>query len=135
VPVTRSPESEEALVAAARLAAKRRATVAIVHVLELPHELPLDTSVLEREGDADDLLDAARALVEQYGVRVVTRLARGRSAAAEIVEEARRRDADLVVIGAGRQKLAARRTLFGLTVDRVLKQAPCRVLVAAGTTA
>ena len=135
VPVTRSPESEEALVAAARLAARRRATVAVVHVLELPHELPLDASVPEREEAADDLLDAARALVEQYGVRVVTRLARGRSAAAEIVEEARRRDADLVVLGARRQKLAARRTLFGLTVDRVLKQAPCRVLVAAGTTA
>jgi APA family basic amino acid/polyamine antiporter len=135
VPVTRSPESEEALVAAARLAAKRRATVAIVHVLELPHELALDASVPEREDEADELLDAARALVEQYGVRVVTRLARGRSAAAEIVEEALRRDADLVVLGAGRQKLAARRALFGLTVDRVLKQAPCRVLVAAGTTA
>ena len=135
VPVTRSPESEEALVAAARLAARRRATVAIVHVLELPNELALDASVPEREEAADDLLDAARALVEQYGVRVVTRLARGRSAAAEIVEEARRRDADLVVLGARRQKLAARRTLFGLTVDRVLKQAPCRVLVAAGTTA
>jgi APA family basic amino acid/polyamine antiporter len=134
VPVTRSPESEEALVAAARLAAQRRATVAIVHVLELPHELSLDASVPEREEAADDLLDAARALVEQYGVRVVTRLARGRSAAAEIVEEARRRDADLVVLGARRQQLAARRTLFGLTVDRVLKQAPCRVLIAAGTT-
>jgi APA family basic amino acid/polyamine antiporter len=135
VPVTRSPESEEALVAAARLAARRRATVAVVHVLELPNELPLDASVPELEDEADDLLDAARALVEQYGVRVVTRLARGRSAAAEIVEEAGRRDADLVVLGARRQKLTARRTLFGLTVDRVLKQAPCRVLVAAGTAA
>jgi nucleotide-binding universal stress UspA family protein len=68
-------------------------------------------------------------------VHAVTRLARGRSAAAEIVEEARRRDADIVVVGAPRQKLASGRALFGLTVDRVLKQAPCRVLVAAGTTA
>jgi APA family basic amino acid/polyamine antiporter len=135
VPVTRSPESEEALVAAARLAAQRRSTVAIVHVLELPHELSLDASVPEREDAADDLLDAARALVEQYGVRVVTRLARGRSAAAEIVEEAQRRDADLIVVGAPRERLAARRALFGLTVDRVLKGAPCRVLVAAGSRA
>ena len=134
VPVTRSPESEEALVAGARLAAERGATVAIVHVLELPHELALDASVPELEDEADELLDAARALVEQYGVRTVTRLVRGRSAAAEIVEEARRRDADIVVLGAPRLRFGARR-LFGLTVDRVLKQAPCRVLVAAGRSA
>jgi basic amino acid/polyamine antiporter, APA family len=133
VPVTRSPESEEALVAAARLAAERGSTVAIVHVLELPHELALDASMPEREDAANELLDAARALVEQYDVRAVTRLARGRSAAAEIVEEARRRDADIVVVGAPRRKAGPRRALFGLTVDRVLKQAPCRVLVAAGT--
>jgi APA family basic amino acid/polyamine antiporter len=135
VPVTRSPESEEALVAAARLAAERRARTVIVHVLELPHELPLDASVPERETEANDLLDAARALVEEYGVHAVTRLARGRSASAEIVEEARRRDADIVVLGAPRERLQARRALFGRTVDRVLKQAPCRVLVAAGSRA
>ena len=135
VPVTRSPESEEALVAAARLAAARGSTVAIVYVLELPHEVALDASEPEREAAADQLLDAARALVEQYGVRAITRLARGRSAAAEIVEEARRRDADIIVVGAPRERLVAGRALFGLTVDRVLKQAPCRVLVAAGRRA
>ena len=45
VPVVRSAESEEALVTAARLAAERRSRVAIVHVLEVPMELPLTVSL------------------------------------------------------------------------------------------
>ena len=82
VPVTRASESEEALVAAARLAAERRSTVAIVHVLEVPMELPLTAQLPSAEREADYLLDDARALVESYGVRAVTRLERARSAGA-----------------------------------------------------
>ena len=100
VPVTRSSESEEALVAAALLAAERRSTVAIVHVLEVPMELPLTAQLPSAEREADDLLDDARALVESYGVRAVTRLERARSAGPAIVANAVSRDAELVVIGA-----------------------------------
>ena len=57
VPVIESAESEEALVAAARLAAEKRATVALVHVLEVPMDLPLDADLAEREDRADELLD------------------------------------------------------------------------------
>jgi nucleotide-binding universal stress UspA family protein len=79
--------------------------------------------------------DAARrraALVESYGVRAVTRLLRARRAGPAIVDEARRRDAELVVLGAPRHAVAGGRRLFGGTVDYVLREAPCRVLVAAG---
>ena len=96
VPVKRTGESEEALVAAARLAAERGATVAIVHVIEVPLSLPLDAKLPEEEETAEALLDDAQALVESYGVRAVTRLLRARKAGPAIVEEARRRDAELV---------------------------------------
>ncbi|HEY2936188.1 MAG TPA: amino acid permease [Gaiellaceae bacterium] len=135
VPVVRSAESEEALVAAARLAAERGARVVVVHVIEVPLDLPLDAELPALEADADDILDEARALVESYGVRVVARLARGRSASAAIAEEALRLNADLVVIGAPRRRVGPRTPVFGRTVDRVLKLSPCRVLVAAGRSA
>ena len=80
VPVKRTGESEEALVAAARLAAERGATVAIVHVIEVPLSLPLDAKLPEEQDDAEALLDDAQALVESYGVRAVTRLLRARRA-------------------------------------------------------
>jgi APA family basic amino acid/polyamine antiporter len=132
VPVTRSNESEEALVAAARLAADRGATIAVVHVLEVPLELPLDARLNVPEDEAEELLDDAQALVEGYGVRAVTRLIRARRAGAAIVEEARRRTAELIVLGAPRRAFGPRRRIFGGTVDFVLREAPCRVLITAG---
>jgi basic amino acid/polyamine antiporter, APA family len=131
VPVVRSAESEEALVTAARLAAERRSRVAIVHVLEVPMELPLTVGLPSAEREANDLLDDARALVESYGVRAVTRLERARSAGPAIVADAVARDADLVVIGAPRRGLGRRTPVFGRTVRHVLKHSPCRVIVAA----
>jgi APA family basic amino acid/polyamine antiporter len=135
VPVVRSNESEEALVAAARLAAERRATIAIVHVIEVPMERRLDQVTDEEEAEADELLEQARALVETYGVRAVTRLVRARRAGPAIVEEAERRNAELIVMGAPRRPARGRTAIFGATVDYVLKASPCRVLLAAGKRA
>ncbi len=45
VPVLRTVESEEALVAAARLASERRATIVLLHVLEVPLDQPLDADL------------------------------------------------------------------------------------------
>ena len=88
---------------------QRGATVAIVHVIEVPLSLPLDAKLPEQQDDAEALLDDAQALVESYGVRAVTRLLRARKAGPAIVEEARRRNAELVLLGAPRQAIAGRR--------------------------
>jgi APA family basic amino acid/polyamine antiporter len=135
VPAVRSAESEEALVAAARLAAERGSRIAIVHVLEVPLEQPLDAPLPALEQTADDLLDEAQALVESYGVRAVTRLVRARSAGPAIVDEARSRNAELVVLGAPRARIRGGKPVFGKTVDYVLRHSPSRVLLAAGRKA
>ena len=90
------------------------------------------TRVREQEEQADLLLDGARNQAELYGVRIVERLVRARSAGRAIVEEAERRQSEIVVLGAPR---APRRQIFGPTADYVLRHAPCRVMVAAGTKA
>jgi basic amino acid/polyamine antiporter, APA family len=134
VPVVRSEESEEALVAAARVAAERRATVAVIHVIEVPLDLPLDVELPDAEEEAEEVLDNAAALVESYGVRAVTRLSRARAAGPAIVEEADRRSGELIVMGAPRVR-PGRGRIFGDTVDYVLKHAGTRVLIAAGRRA
>jgi APA family basic amino acid/polyamine antiporter len=131
VPVVRSTESEDALVTAARLAAERRSRVAIVHVLEIPMELPLTARLPEAEREANSLLDDARALVESYGVRAVTRLERARAAGPAIVADVVARGAELVVLGAQRRGIGRRAPVFGPTARHVLKHSPCRVLVVA----
>ncbi len=135
VPVLRTAESEEALVAAARLAAERRSRIVLVAVLEVPLELPLDASMPEEER-AENVLDSAQALLESYGVRALTRLVRARSAGPAIVEEAEHRNAELIILGAARKSRDKRRgRIFGKTVDYVLKTSPARVLVVAGKQA
>jgi len=109
--------------------------VVVLHVIEVPLALPLDARLPEEQDVAESLLDDAQAFVESYGVRAVTRLLRARKAGPAIVEEVRRRNAELVLLGAPRQEMAGRRALFGRTVDHVLREAPCRVLVAAGKQA
>jgi basic amino acid/polyamine antiporter, APA family len=134
VPVVLTAESEEALVAAARVADERAARVAIVHVIELPLDLPLDVRLPDVEEEANEILDRSAALVESYGVRVVVRLVRARSAGPAIVEEAAGRNAELIVLGAPRARIGRRR-IFGRTVDYVLKHSPTRVMIAAGRRA
>ena len=133
VPVLRNAESEEALVAAARLAADRGALVVVVNVLEVPLDRSLDSPMPETEEEAERVLDDAQALLESYGVRAVTRLVRARRAGPAIVEEANRRNAELIIMGAARRRTG--KAIFGNTVDYVLKAAHSRVLIVAGERA
>jgi basic amino acid/polyamine antiporter, APA family len=134
VPVVRSPESEDALIAAARLAGERGATIVVLHVLEIPLERSLDADLGAIEDRAERLLDDAQALVEQYGVRTVSRLVRARSVPRAIVDEAVSRNAELIALGAPREK-PGRRRIVGGTSERVLKLSPLRVLVISGRRA
>jgi APA family basic amino acid/polyamine antiporter len=136
VPVLRTVESEEALVAAARLASERRATIVLLHVIEVPLDKSLDADLGNREVIGDDILDEAEALLETYaGLRIISRLERARSAGPAIVEEAGRRDAEVVILGASRTKVRGGKPIFGRTVDFVLRNSPTRVAVIAGRRA
>ena len=125
----RDRESEEAVDFACRLAAERRASIAAVSVVAVPLELPLDTELEREEGEADYALDAAGAIAELYGVNFTERLVRARSSGRAIVDEATRRNSEIIVMGAPRTDRP--RGVFSDTVDFVLKHAPCRVMVAA----
>jgi basic amino acid/polyamine antiporter, APA family len=128
VPIFADDASFEAMYVACRLAAERGATVTAVTAIEVPLDRPLDEASPEDERRADWLLDNARAIGELYGVRVVTRVERTRSAGRAIVDEAERRQAEIVVIGASPRK---RPPLFDRQTDFVLKHAPSRVVLAA----
>jgi basic amino acid/polyamine antiporter, APA family len=134
VPIVPGRPSDDALDLACRLAAERGARVVAFSVIEVPLELPLDTELPREERRANDELDEAMAVGDTYGVKVVGRLVRGRNASTEIVREAERRGAEIIVLGSPRKSLVDRRRgVFGTTVDRVLRKAPCRVMIAAST--
>ena len=90
-----------------------------------------DAEMPEAEEDAYDLLDEAKAIGDTYGVRVQTRLVRARSFGRAIVDEAARRNSEIIVVGADRRNVGGRTAIFSDIVDFTLKHAPCRVMVAA----
>jgi basic amino acid/polyamine antiporter, APA family len=137
VPVVWRRESEAAVDLACRLATERRASIVALTVLEVPLELPLDAPLPDEvERKANDLLDEARSIGDVYGVDVIGRLVRARRAGRAIVDEAERRHSEIIVMGSPRRDRDRRRgRIFGGTVDFVLKNAPCRVMVAAAPRA
>ncbi len=132
VPVVAGREAQEAVELAARLATERAGRLVLLRVIVVPLELPLDADLTEQLAAADELLDELRAVAETYGVRVVERVVRARNAGRAIVDEAERRGSEIIVLGAPR---GTHRAIFGHTVDYVLKNAPSRVMVAAGRRA
>jgi APA family basic amino acid/polyamine antiporter len=134
VPVKPGRESEEAIDFACRLAAERRSSIAAVSVVIVPLELPLDAELPQAEAAANEALDVAVAIGELYGVDVVGRLLRARKPGRAIVREAERRQTEIIVLGAPRSGRPGR-AIFSETVDHILKNAPCRVMVVAGRKA
>jgi basic amino acid/polyamine antiporter, APA family len=134
VPIAPGYPSDEAMDVACRLARERGSRIVAVTVVEVPLELPLDAYLPDEVREANEQLDEARAIGETYGVNVVPRIIRARNSGRAIVDEAVRRNSEIIVMGGPRRvRLGGRRPIFGDTVDFVLKHAPVRVMVAAGS--
>lgn len=112
---------------AVSVAKTTKAKVTAVHVIEVRWNQPLD-AVLEPELDrGEDLLAQAAKVAEQSGLRIETELLQAREAAAAIIDTARERGIDLVVLGMPyRTRLG--RVYVGKTVQDVYVGAPCAVL-------
>jgi nucleotide-binding universal stress UspA family protein len=132
VPVLDDAESERAVEVACRLAAERHASISALTVVEIPPLLPFDAQMTDEDEQARRLLDQAEATADTYGVDVVLRRVHTRDAAEAILAQLEAESFDLVVIGAHRREQAnRRRPAFDKTVQRVLRQAKCRVLIVA----
>jgi len=123
VPLVDGEVSEQAVSIACQLAAERKASVTAVTVVEVPVELPLDSHMFDEERAAKRVLAEAAAIGDLYGITVSGLVLRGRAAGETIVQAAGVARTEIIVLSAPRK--------FGSTVDVVLKQAPCRVMVAA----
>jgi nucleotide-binding universal stress UspA family protein len=131
VPVAANPESERAMDVACRLADEHGATIAVLHVVEIPPVLPLGAHMTEEHQAAHRLLERTAAIADRYGVNVAPRLLQDRVAGEAIVGFAARRAVELIVIGAPRK----RQKPFGSTVEHVLRKADCRVLMIGAAPA
>ena len=132
VPLDSRSEAFDAFQIACRLAVDDHARITAVAVVEVPAPLPLDARFDDAEHEARRLLERAAATANAYGVKVAPRIVRARDFGAAIVEEATSERSEVIVVGAPRTYLAASsRRAAPDPVLRVLKGAPCRVMVVS----
>ncbi len=120
------------------------ATIEAIWIFVLPMSLPLDASLPEAQiKHARAVLARAKAVGEEYtGVQVATATVRTRRAGYAIVDEARRRGVEAIVLGAeepstirGGARLGGRggplEGYVGDITKYVVRKATCRVIVTA----
>jgi basic amino acid/polyamine antiporter, APA family len=118
--------SPEAVATAVRLAARRRRGIHVLVVISVPPNSPIDADMPEEERRAASLIDSARV---RGGRRVTGHWEKVRPGGGgrRIVEEAKDIRARAIVMS-----LPPRRTgvsLFGRTLETVLADRPCRVII------
>ena len=115
---------------AVKLAQERGSAVDALYVIQVPLDQPLDAELSDAEERAAASLAEAKLLGADHGVEVIGETVRARSIGQAIVDQARARDVDLIVLGsAPRWRRQSR--FFSPTVDYVLRKAPCEVLIVA----
>ena len=120
------------------------ATIEALWVFVIPMSLPLDASLPEAQiKHARQVLARAKAVGEEYtGVHVATATVRTRRAGFAIVDEARRRGVEAIVLGAEEPSLirggavlggrgGPRESFVGDVTKYVISKAGCRVVVTA----
>jgi nucleotide-binding universal stress UspA family protein len=96
--------------------------VALSNAIDAPLEF-------DEERAAESLVEA-KQLGADYGVTVEGATVRARAIGSAIVEHAREVDADLIVLGSS-PRWRRQSRFFSPTVDYVLRNAPCEVLIVA----
>ncbi len=113
---------------AALLARDRKAPLLLLHVIEVSHRHPMDTSSDEMLRTADAVLAGAERLAPANGVDVRTEIKQARSASSAIVETSLDGGASAIVVGAHRF-LGEHECDLGCTATHVLRHAVAPVLV------
>ena len=131
VPMKLGDIGEEMVATAIALAKERGSAIEAITVVRVPRKFALEGELPpEVAARVDASLEEARALGADHGVEVHGDVVRARSIGHAIVEEAERRDADLIVLGSS-PRWRRQSRFFSPTVDFVLRNAPCEVLVVA----
>jgi APA family basic amino acid/polyamine antiporter len=117
---------EHVMATAAKLAARKRRGMHVVSFVTVPHSLPIDAKMTEEEAVAQSVIEQARI---QGGRRVSGHVERIRpgQAGRRIVEEAVDMRAAAIVLALPRRVDGA--SLFGKTLETVLAERPCRVVI------
>jgi APA family basic amino acid/polyamine antiporter len=110
---------------AARMAARRRRGIHVLVTISVPNSSPIDATLPEQEAAAESTIEEAKV---QIGRRVSGHWEKVRAGqtARRIVDEARAMHAGAIVMPMSRTGSG-----FSRTLETVLRERPCRVIIEA----
>jgi APA family basic amino acid/polyamine antiporter len=119
------PFSEQTMVTAVKLAGKRRRAIHVIAIITVPNHLPLDAPLGPQEEEAQSKIEQGKLI---GGLRVSGHIHRVRPGQAghSIAEEAQQLKASALVMGL---RYRNGKPLYGKTLQTVLAERPCRVIV------
>jgi APA family basic amino acid/polyamine antiporter len=121
------PYPKGAIATAAKVAARRRRGIHVLVYIAVPQSAPIDARMPDTEAAAESIIEQARL---QGGRRVTGHIEKVRpgQAGRMIVQEARELDARAIVAPLP-PRSGAGGSLFGKTLETVLAERPCRVII------
>ena len=128
VPIVGSRITDEMMVLACQLATEKQSSVDALYVIEVPFNLPLDARLPQERETAKALLEQAAVVADQFGVEMTPIVVTARAAGRAIVDEAKERRSEVMILGATRKRRFTERAFGG--DDRL--RAPARALRGAG---
>ncbi len=130
VPVANPETTDRLLDTAIDIARGRSLELLIIHVVEVPAQLPLSAGdrLVDDDGEEQSLLDYASTRAADAGVDADTRIRYARDVATGIVGAVSAHDASALLMG-WRGRPRRRDIVLGSFLDRVIGNAPCDVYV------
>ncbi|MCY4638757.1 MAG: universal stress protein [Chloroflexi bacterium] len=127
VPIDDSGASRQALSVACDIVRRGKSgRVLAMHVIEVPRRLPLDAEMIEELEHGERILEHAESLAREQRVDLNADLVQARQAGTAIVDEARERGIDAIVIGIDYHRPHGTFQL-GRLPRYALEHAPCEV--------
>ncbi len=129
VPLSR-PETVENVIDIACGLLEESGRLRLMTAIAVPPQLPTQAAVMD--DSASSLLMSAIDKAKRRGVNATAEAVTTRSVAEAIIQSAKNKRCDLIVMGSS-QRTIAEKVLFGNIVDGVLRSAPCDVAVFSYT--
>ncbi|MDD4874036.1 MAG: universal stress protein [Dehalococcoidales bacterium] len=129
VPVAGTKADEGAIELACKLAkGKSKSKIFAIHVIPIERSLPLDIEVTSKIGAAENILSNIENIVKEQGCTVETEMLQARDVGSAIIEQVKKHEADLVLVGISYKKHFGQFCL-GDIVPYILENSPCRVII------
>jgi len=125
----RSTTQTDTVQLACEMAKLHKAKLAVLHIIEVPFSLPLETALPHRIEMAGAVLKTAEAFALELELNINLDIVRARSIAEAIIDVAQRGGHDLLLLEANHRKEKGNDLGLGKIISEILQNPPCRLWI------